>query len=59
MIWVYVTLNLWKSTTKRMFDRVIKELANSSYLCRRNRLHVSINRMYNFYFFRNYGRRSN
>nr|DAL37146.1 MAG TPA_asm: hypothetical protein [Caudoviricetes sp.] len=29
------------------------------YLCMRNRLHVSINKMYNFYFFRNYGRRSN
>nr|DAQ79494.1 MAG TPA: hypothetical protein [Caudoviricetes sp.] len=40
MIWVYVILNLWKSATKRMFDRVIKGLANSSYLCTRNRLHV-------------------
>lgn len=40
LIWVYVTLNLWKSATKRMFERVIKEFASSSYLCTRNRLHV-------------------
>ena len=26
LIWVYVTLNHWKSATKRMFDRVMKHI---------------------------------
>lgn len=26
LIWVYVTLNHWKSATKRMFDRVVKHV---------------------------------